>query len=143
MQTINDLKEKLAEIEKAKLNIKDAEDALAKAEDNLMKISLGLYKKAREIINNTIERACCYEVLNINFIDSENVYVKYEYCCRGNDGIDNAIIPAKYFLMSEDEYKADAEAKKSIEKQIKKKAKQEAEEKAEYELYLKLKKKYE
>ena len=143
MKTINDLKDKLSEIIREKMKIDAAKKAVEKAEDNFYDISWKLFAKAREIINNIVEKACCQEILDIKWISREKLYIAYKYCCGDNEGIDHAEFPPKYFFMGEDEYIADAEVQKTVEEKAKKKAKQCKKDNEEHELYLKLKAKYE
>ena len=140
MKKINDIKAKLAEIELAKLMVVRAKAVLAEAEDQLHDVSWQLFAKAREIINNIVDHACCCEVNSIEWISREKVHVEYTYCCGDNEGLDAVDFPPKYFFMSESEYTADAESQKPAVEHTKKKAKKDIEE---YKQYLKLKEKYE
>ena len=143
MQTINDLKNKLSEIMLEKMKIDVAKKAVEKAEDNFYDISWKLFAKAREIINNIVERACCQDIVDIKWISRNKLHIIYQYCCKGDEGLDSVEFPPKYFFMSENAYIADAQAQKTAEKKNKRKAKKIADEKTEYDLFLKLKQKYE
>ena len=127
--------------------MKNLQDKITKLNE-FLDLDEELKEELKLIIEDTYDYKC-YGVEGYVFSDDgKTVECNYSYCCRGEYDTDWCVIPIKWLEDGYD-YKADYEAmKKRVEEEIKRKEEEEMKkeqaikEKAEYEVYLKLKKKY-